>query len=236
MPAFTPYLWFFTTNLHTVQAILIILSYLRHDPYCQDAQIARYLVDEALEVLETSDISTRLATPTNEDLSVDNEDRSIDAESENGPPAVWRLLKAMRMELDTLMVQKPAVPDNDQFINNNEVSGPNSLSCIATSPPASFSQQPQHTSTAPSFSPNGQNQPQTSPDFSADDMSLGFGFDFDSISSFPAGAVAEGQAPSEEPGTGLDISDLDLWSSILLQGSEDLPMIGDFPSIMSPWR
>lgn len=227
MPAFTPYLWFFTTNLHTVQAVLIILSYLKHNPFCQDAQIARYFVDEALEALETSDISSRLSTQT-------NEDPSVDAESEKGPPAVWRLLKTMRMELDTLMVQKSEFPDNGQFINSNEVSGPDSRSGIVASPPASFPwqpQQPQHASTASSFSPNGQKTPQTSPDFFTDDMLLGF--DLGSVSSFPGGA-ADGQAPSE-PGTGLDISDLDLWSSIILQNSEDLPTIRDFQP-MSPWR
>lgn len=136
----------------------------------------------------------------------------------------------MRMELDTLIVQNAANPDNGQFINSNEVSGRNSHSSTVASPPASFSQQPQHASTASAFSPNGQKIPRISSNFSTDDMSLGI-----DLGSTPSclGGVVEGQASSES-GTGLDISDLDIWSSIILQDSEDLPAIRDVQST-SPW-
>lgn len=195
----------------------MILSYLRHKPCSQDAQIACYIVDEALEILETSEISTRHATQTNDDLSAT-------AESGKGPPAVWRLLKTMRMELDTLIVQKSSTSDYPQLINSTKVSGSNNRSNIAASPATSFCQQPQHASTASSFSLNGHQTPQPSPNLSTNEMPLGF--DLGSIPSYLGGA-AGGQTPLEAV-TGLDISDLDLWSSIILQGSEDLPTVGDF--------
>ncbi len=54
-------------------------------------------------------------------------------------------------------------------------------------------------------------------------------FDLGSVPSF-LGGVDGGPTPSD-PDAGLDISDLDLWSSIILQGSEDLPTDGDFQSM-----
>lgn len=218
VPAFTPYFWFFTTNLLTVQAILIILSYLKHNPLSQDAQIGRYFVDEALEILETSDISTRHATWT-------NGDPSVTAESEQGPPAVWRLLKTMRMELDTPAVQKTAVPAYPQFTNSIKMPGSNGRDSMSGSPAAAFfPQKSQHASTASSFSLNNQQIPQVSSGFSTNDMFSEF--DLGSIPSY-LGGVAGDQPPSGL-GTGLDISDLDSWSSIILQSSEDLPPVRDF--------
>lgn len=136
------------------------MSYLRQNLHSEDAQIARYFVDEALDIIETSYRRDGSAAQTGEDPPC------RDGQG-NEPPAIWRLLKTMRMKLDV---------------------------------------------TTPSY----QQTPPTS--ISAEDELFGFG-----LESFPPSSesVAGSQSLSEL-GTGLDISDLDLWSSTVLQGLEDL--------------
>lgn len=211
VPAFAPYLWFFTTDISTFQAILVILSYLKHNPSIPDAQNACYFVDEALEILETLTLRSSVAVQI-------TEDPRRPPKMSKEPSAVWLLLKTLRMNLDMSTMQTPAKPYNLQTIMSSiNVSGSNERgSTGGVSTGASVSQQPQHASTASLFGPSsGQLTPEKSSraSFSTDELSLGF--DLGSFSPY-LGSDADGNALAWELEGALELPDLDSWSSMVL--------------------
>jgi len=218
IPAFAPYFWFFTADISILQSIFVILSYLKRNPSSPDAQISRYFVDEAFDILETSDSTATSFTAQN-----------VENPPHNNLAAVWRLLKAMRLNIDTPTSQVSTPPDYVQTFNNTRVSMAN-LNHSSISAPANISlgQQSQHTSTASLFSMNNF-ETSSRASFSGEDTLMGF--DFQSISPY-LGNVA-GRTPPWEQETGLEISDLDSWSSIVMQGSEDLLTVEDLQSTSS---
>ncbi|RFU24179.1 hypothetical protein B7463_g12164, partial [Scytalidium lignicola] len=214
--AFAPYFWFLTSNVSAFQAIFLILSYLKNNPSSQEGQLARSLVDEILKILSPS---TGSRSPV---LAAQQSSRPTD------PDTVWYLLKAMHIESDTQEVrQRSMTPKKSQSIDYKARASQTSShsNSITVSAPTSQSRQSEQTSTVMSFAPSHQKNPQASV-LTGDMASSGLDFGSFSQDVISTGSTTGSQAPWELDSF-FDSADLDFWSGILSQGSEDLIMAGD---------
>lgn len=94
LPAFTPYSWFCPIRYPPLEPVFIILTYLEHRTTSPNAQLARHLVDEVIEIFVSDDNHT----PASWEQGLNTHDFSFGGSK--CAASSWEMIRAMRAKLD----------------------------------------------------------------------------------------------------------------------------------------
>jgi hypothetical protein len=97
-PAFSPWVWFFTTHYAPLQCIFIILTYLQDHPKSATADHARYYADEVIEVFVPSEEELLFGGPGQAGQA--NEGYSFTGRTSRQMIPAWRMILLMRTKIN----------------------------------------------------------------------------------------------------------------------------------------
>lgn len=101
IPAFAPYSWYCLKHHAPLQCVFLLLTYLQHNRQSQHAHLARYYVDEVIDVFTSKE---RLVVPENSNRKI----VGTEAKSETKPRSpAWSILVDLRYKIDISPHAKP---------------------------------------------------------------------------------------------------------------------------------
>ena len=109
IPAFAPYLWYCLNHQAPLQYVFLILTYLQHNRHSEHGHLARYYVDEVIDVFASHELPAR-AERSSHGLEASEESPQIKPK-----PFAWRMLIDLQHKLDlppnaSSPLFKPTVP------------------------------------------------------------------------------------------------------------------------------
>lgn len=94
IPAFAPYLWYCLNHQAPLQYVFLILTYLQHNRHSEHAHLARYYVDEVIDVFASLELPAR-ARGNNQGLEATEGNLQLKPK-----PCAWRMLIDLQHKLD----------------------------------------------------------------------------------------------------------------------------------------